>query len=121
MPTTVYQGTDVAQVTDEVEVTAGAGAWVEVAYSGLAPVVERFSVVVGAESALPITYPGYGSTTSLHHDASLEDGETDVVRFFVDAADAAPGDYELKLAASFARGERARGLDGSLTVSVVTP
>ena len=121
VPTTVYRGADVAQVTDEVEVEAGTGVWVEVAYAGLAPVVDRFAVVVGAESALPITYPGYGSETSLHHDASLEDGETDVVRFFVDAAGASPGDYELKLAASFARGQRAGELDGSLTVSVVSP
>lgn len=121
VPTMVYQGTDVAQVTDSVEVAAGDGAWVEVAYSGLAPVVDRFAVVVGTDPALPITYPGYGSKTSLHHDASLEDGETDVIRFFVDAADAEPGDYQVKLAASFSRGDSPSGLDGLLTVSVTTP
>ena len=59
VPTTVYTGDDVAQVTDAVEIAAGEGAWIEVAYSGLAPVVDRFSVVV-AKSELPITYPGYG-------------------------------------------------------------
>jgi hypothetical protein len=121
VPTTIYEGTDVAQITDSVEVTAGGGAWVEVAYSGLAPIVERFAVVVDADPALPITYPGYGSKTSLHHDAALQDGETDVVRFFVDAAEAAPGEYQMNLAASFARGERPSGLEGVLTVSVATP
>jgi len=119
IPLAVYEGDDVAQVTDLVEVAAGSGAWIEVAYAGLAPRVDRFSVVVGADPAVPITYPGYGVNTSLHHDAALEDGETDVVRFFVDAADLDPGTYTLSVLASYTRGDQPDGVEGSVTVAVV--
>lgn len=119
IPLALYEGEDVAQVTELVEVPAGGGSWIEVAYSGLAPLVERFSVVVGPDPALPVTYPGYGSDTSLHHDAALEDGETDVVRFFVDAAGLEPGSYTLSLLASYTRGDEPSGVKGIVTVAVV--
>ena len=119
VPIAFYEGADVAQVTDVIEVAAGEGTWVEVAYAGLAPLIERFSVVIDSSAPVPITYPGYGSDTSLHHDAALEDGETDVVRFFVDAADVKPGEFELTLLASYARGGRPGGIQDVVTVSVL--
>lgn len=115
IPLAVYDGRATAQLTDVVEVPAGEGAWVEVAYTGLAPLVDGFSVVVAADPALPITYPGYREATSLHHDDRLDDGETDVVRFFIDAATASPGDYNVGLAARYAGGL----LEGDLTITVV--
>ncbi len=119
IPVAAYEGADAAQVTDLVEVPAGDGAWVEVAYAGMAPLLDRFSVVVEADPALAITYPGYGANTSLHHDATLEDGETDVVRFFVDSSNASEGEYKIAVFASYARGDRPGGLEGVVTVSVI--
>ena len=75
--------------------------------------------VLESDPALPITYPAYGSSTSLHHDALLEDGETDVVRFFVDTSGASAGDYTMTVLASYARGGDSGGVKGAVTVSVV--
>lgn len=119
IPLAVYEGSDVAQVTDSIEVPAGDGAWVEIACAGMAPMVERFSVVVNADRSLPVTYPGYGSGTSLHHDAVLEDGETDVVRFYVDASDATAGEYHVQVFATYARGGEPGGVEGAVSIIVV--
>ena len=101
-----------------VAVPAGEGGWVEVRYTGMAPSVDRFSVVVSDTDGLAITYPQYGTATSLHHDAVLEDRETDVVRFYVDTSDVAPGTYGLTLEATYAKGGAGSSIQSGLAVDV---
>ena len=97
---------------------ADAATWVDIWYSGLAPRVEEFSLAIGDQSALDLTYPGDGSTTSLHNDALLEDGESDVARVLVDADGAEPGSHQLDLTVTYRVGGELRTLPGTLDVQV---
>lgn len=51
-----------------------------------------------------IVYPNYGTSTRLDHNASLEDNETDVVRFRIDADELSVGTHTLHIEATYARG-----------------
>jgi hypothetical protein len=86
-------GEHLVQHESAIELAPGSSAWVDVDFTGLAPVVERLTMAVSGD--LPIVYPSYGSSTSLHGDDRLDDGETDTARFRVDVGDAAPGSYEI--------------------------
>ncbi len=118
IPLVDYQGEDFAQLTEEVTVPAGAATWVEVAYSGLAPQLEGFSVAAAEAGGLPITYPAYGDATSLDHDAVLDAGETDVVRFSVDTTNVPVGRYEVGLVIRYRSGGASGQSDGALVVTV---
>lgn len=115
VPLVRHSGADVEQVTTDLgTVTAGSTTWVEVAFTGVGPEVDEFRAVARS-GELTIGYPADGDTTSLHHDDALSHGETDVIRFKIDATDAVPGTFELKLATTY----RGGSLDGSLAVQVV--
>ncbi len=116
-----YSGADVAQVDlDPQAVVAGAGGWVDIAYTGYAPRVDDFRVVVTDAAGLALEYP-QGSYTSLVHDAVLEDGETDVARVYVDTSGVAPGDYVLTVEATWSKAGSPGSLVGSVPVTVTTP
>jgi len=101
VPVVAHSGASIEQVTDDAgTVPAGESRWVEVAFTGLAPTTSNVSTAVSA-SGLEIAYPGEGVSTSLHHDAQLDFGETDVVRFLVDAESTEPGNYRIDLETSF--------------------
>ncbi len=115
VPLVDYTGGNVQQVTDSVgSITVGEARWVEVAFTGLAPVTKNVTTVVSA-SGLSIIYPGEGARTSLHHDAELDSGETDVIRFYVDAGSAEPGTYTIQLDTVFDGGS----LPGTVTLDVM--
>ncbi len=121
IPVETYRGDDVGQVTlDPQTLVAGSGGWIDVAYTGYAPRVDDFRVVVTDASGLPLEYP-QGSYTSLVHDAVLEDGETDVARVYVDTSGATPGDYQLTVEATWAKAGSAGSLTGTVPVTVVAP
>lgn len=86
-------GDHLVQHESSIEVAPGSSTWVDVDFTGLAPVVENLSMTVSGD--LPIIYPAYGISTSLHGDSRLDDGETDTARFRVDPGDAAPASYEM--------------------------
>ena len=116
VPLVAHSGDDIEQVTEDLgSIPAGESRWVEVAYAGLAPRTNNVSSVVSAPS-LTVVYPSEGTQTSLHHDASLEFGETDVVRFLVDTSGVEPGVYEVKVGTTFDGGS----IDGVLNLEVVT-
>ncbi len=111
VPIVAHTGADLEQVTNNVgSIAAGQTRWVEVAFTGMAPSTQNVSAVVSAPG-LAIIYPAEGASTSLHHDAELSYGETDVVRFLVDAAAANPGIYEVGLDTTY---------DGGSLAGVVT-
>jgi hypothetical protein len=115
-------GEDLQQVTESLgEVALGESAWVGVSYAGLAPRLDDFQLTVTDAGGLPIVYPGDGSSTSLHHNARLEDGETDVARFRVDAIDVEAGTYTISVLATYRKDASAATLAGSVTLVVVTP
>ena len=86
-------GEHLAQHESAIEVAPGSSIWVDVDFTGLAPVVDELKMAVSGD--LPIVYPSYGTSTSLHGDNRLDDGETDTARFRVDIGEAAPGSYEI--------------------------
>jgi hypothetical protein len=115
-------GEDLQQVTTSLgEVTVGESAWVGVSYAGLAPRLDDFKLTVTDAAGLPIVYPANGSSTSLHHNARLEDGETDIARFRVDAFDVDPGTYTIQILAAYRKDTTSATLTGTVTLVVITP
>lgn len=88
-------GGNVATVAAEGD---GSGNWVELDFHGLAPINSDIEVEV--EGDLEVYYP-QETFTSLHHDARLHAGETDVARLWIDPDVAEPGEYDLKLVVSY--------------------
>jgi hypothetical protein len=113
-------GEDLQQVTASLgEVAVGGSAWVGVSYAGLAPRLDDFQLTVTDAGGLPMVYPGNRSSTSLHHDARLEDGETDVARFRIDAYDVDPGTYTIAVVATYRKDAVTADLVGSVSLEVV--
>ncbi len=123
VPVVQYSGEeDLQQVTASLgEVTLGESAWVGVSYAGLAPRLDDFQVTVTDGGGLPIVYPADGTSTSLHHNARLEDGETDIARFRVDAYDVPAGTYTVSIRATYRKDATTDELVGSVTLVVVEP
>ena len=123
VPVVQYSGAeDLQQVTASLgEVALGESAWVGVSYAGLAPRLDDFQLTVADAAGLPIVYPADGSSTSLHHNARLEDGETDIARFRVDAYDVPTGTYTITIRATYRKDARIVELLGSVTLVVVEP
>ena len=59
--------------------------------------------------------------TSLHQDAELDWGETDVARFYVDTTGASPGTYLLGISATYEKGTEMFTVPGTLTLTVAAP
>jgi hypothetical protein len=113
-------GEDLQQVTSSLgEITLGENAWVGVSYAGLAPRLDDFQLTVTDAGGVPIVYPGDGSITSLHHDARLEDGETDIARFRIDAYDIPAGTYTIGVLATYRKDTIAAELAGTVTLEIV--
>lgn len=120
VPLVVYDGDDLRRVTDTVSVQSGQVEWVEIAYSGLAPHLTGFSLTVDGPDGVGILYPGDGTATSLHSDATLQDGETDVARFRIDASAVEPGLFELGIVASYTRGDQNRQLAETISLEITS-
>lgn len=122
VPVVEYSGgEDLQQVTASLgELTQGESAWVGVSYAGLAPRLDDFELTVTDAGGLPIVYPGDRSSTSLHHDARLEDGETDVARFRIDAFDVPAGTYTIAVMATYRKDTATAELVGSVSLEVVS-
>jgi hypothetical protein len=115
-------GEDLQQVTASLgELPIGGSAWVGVSYAGLAPRLDDFQLTVTDPDGLPIVYPGDRSSTSLHHDARLEDGETDIARFRIDAYEIPAGTYTIAILATYRKDAAAADLVGSVTLKIVSP
>lgn len=118
VPVVHYTGEYVEQLTHEAAIAAGQQTWVEVAFTSLGVRLDDFTVTVVDDRGLSITYPALGGSTSLDSNASLDAGETDVVRFAVDPSGAAPGTYELSLATRFVRGSTTDLVSGGLSLTI---
>ncbi len=119
VPIVTYTGEDLQQITTDLgTIEPAAGQWVEVHYAGFAPLLDDFAVTVTDPAGLAIVYPKYGTSTSLDHNASLEDNETDVVRFRIDADELSVGTHTLHIEATYAKGGVPGSLSGTVTVTV---
>ena len=119
VPVGKFVGDDLAQATDDAgSVATAEPAWLGVEWTGIAPVLEKVSMTVAAPRGAVITYPGEGSATSLHYDSVLEDGETDVARFLVDASALDPGKHTLDVVISYTKAGRSLSAKGQVTFEV---
>ena len=87
--------------------------WLVVQYRGLAPQVSGLRLRV-TDGATVLEYP-QGDHTSLSDDASLDDGETDLARFYV--GDAIAAGTELGLSTVYERAGERREMSHTLDVT----
>jgi len=110
---------DLAQVTDSIgSMASGESDWFDVLFTGLAPVMNNFDVVVSDPAGLTVSYPQAHSSTSLYFNNILEDNETDFAAIHVDTRGAAPGTYNLGLQVSYTMAGQAKTFDGTLALTV---
>jgi len=110
---------DLAQMTDSASSIPGSeSTWVEVDFTGLAPTVDAFDLVVSDSAGLNVSYPEPKSSTSLRHDAVLEDNETDFAAFRVDTAGVTPGIYTLGLTVTYTKAGVTKTRTGTVTFNV---
>ncbi len=110
---------DVTQVTESLgSIASGESAWMEVDFTGLAPLVDGFDVIVSDPAGLTVAYPAAKSSTSLNFNSVLEDTETDFAAFLVDTTGVAPGIYTLGLTVSYTMAGSTKTLPGTVTVDV---
>ena len=122
VPIVTHTGADLEQVTSDLgSISQASSTWVDVQYAGFAPLLEDFAVTVTDPGGLTVVYPAEGTSTSLVHDATLEDHETDLVRFRIDTSDLDEGIHTLQIEAAYSKGGVAGSLIGTVTVTVAPP
>ena len=107
---------DLSMTTGEVTAAAD-GSWVSVSFAGHAPSSESFTMVVSDPAGLAVTYPGYGSVSSLHSDRTLSAGECDVARCFVNPA-GETGSFPIVVEVQYDAGNGTQTIQGTVTVNV---
>lgn len=119
VPTVEYTGDDVAISTDEAGLDPTDGpAWVGVEWTGMAPSIGDVQMTVAGPSGAAVVYPAYRDWTSLDHDSRLDQGETDVARFLLDASGLAAGAHKFEVTLSYSRGDSPARTSGVVTVHV---
>lgn len=121
VPVAKFFGDDLAQATkDAGSVSVTEPAWLGVEWTGLAPIIEDIEITVSGPGGAIVTYPADRSFTSLYYNNTLEDGETDVARFLVDAAALAPGSYTLIVEVSYTKAGAANAVVGEMSFTVTS-
>lgn len=121
VPIAKFSGDDIAQATNDAgSVSVTEPAWLAVEWTGLAPVLNHIEITVSGPAGAVITYPADRSFTSLYYNNALEDGETDVARFLVDATALAPGSYTLVVKVSYTKAGAATSVVGDMTFTVTS-
>ncbi len=119
VPVAKFTGDDVAQVTTDVgAVSVTQPAWVDVEWTGIAPILTDVQMTVAGPSGIAITYPGDRTFTSLDYDNTLVAGETDVARVLLDVSGLAPGTYTLDVTLSYAKGGAVSTVTGQVSLTV---
>lgn len=119
VPVARHRGDDIAMSSNDLgSVSTGDPVWKAIAWTGIAPELTDVNMTVAGPADLVVVYPNEGSSTSLHYDAVLDDGETDEARFLVDASALAPGSYSVAVTLTYGKAGRTHSVDGRLTLTV---
>jgi len=121
VPVAKFRGDDIAQVTtDAGSVATTDPGWLGVEWTGIAPTLDDVEMIVTGPEGSVITYPADRPFTSLNYDDTLEDGETDVARFLLDAAAVAPGTYTVEVVLSYSKGGESTSVTGKASFEVTS-
>jgi len=119
VPTVEYTGDDVAISTNDAgSVPTDEPSWVGVDWTGMAPSIGDVQMTATGPSGAAIVYPGERDWTSLYHDSQLDQGETDVARFLLDASGLEAGVHKFEVTLSYSRGDSPARTSGVVTVHV---
>jgi len=119
VPVARFRGDDIAQVTtDAGSVTTSDPGWLGVEWTGIAPTLDDVEMIVTGPAGSVITYPADRSFTSLYYDNTLEDGETDVARFLVDAAAVRPGTYTVDVVLTYTKSGKPASVTGQASFEI---
>jgi len=116
-----YVGDDFSVLTEQAAVsvnpTSPADNWIDLAYRGLAPTTSNVTATV--TGPIPVHHP-QGDFTSLHHDSTLDAGERDVARVWLDPDLIEIGDHSITVTIDYSdnRG-RTRSMEHDVLVSVI--
>ena len=117
VPVVEHTGADLELVTTEASIGTEGG-WVPLWFSGMAPSLTDFTVVVSDPAGLEVAYPSDGSSTSLSYDAVLVRGESDYVAFRVLPGALAPGSHSVGIEATYRKGAETGTRTGTVTIEV---
>ena len=119
VPVAKFIGDDVAQVTTDVGALSGiAPDWIEISWTGIAPVLSDVQMTVSGPTGIVITYPQDRAFTSLKYDSILVAGETDYAAAFVDASALRPGNYTLDVVLTYSKGGAISSVTGQVSIQV---
>jgi len=120
IPVAGFIGDDIAQLTDNAgPVPVKAPTWLGVEWTGIAPSLNKVQMTVSGPAGIAISYPeNTGKYTSLHYDDTLEDGETDIAKFLVDASAITPGKYTLDVVLTYTKGTESKAVKGQVSFEV---
>ncbi len=119
VPVAKFNGDDVAQSTEHAgSVPVKEPVWLGADWTGVAPTIEDVRMTVSSPDGATITYPKYGTFTSLHHSDTLVAGETDTARALVDASSLKPGTYTLYLELTYTKGNDKKSVEGKVAFEV---
>ncbi|MBW8826017.1 MAG: hypothetical protein JF603_06685 [Acidobacteria bacterium] len=103
IPLSRYAGPSLTQVTTQVSVPRATPTWVQLRFTGSAPMLDGFRVSVTGPTGLAVVYPGDGSSSGLNGTTGLQGGVTDYAGIRLDAGKLTPGSYALRLTETFSR------------------
>ncbi len=119
VPVAKFKGDDVAQATTDVGTVSGAAPdWIEVSWTGIAPILNDVQMTVSGPTGIVITYPQDRAFTSLMYDNILVGGETDYAAAYVDASALSPGNYTLDVTLTYSKGGAITSVTGQVTIQI---
>lgn len=119
VPAARFNGDDVAQVTTDVgAMQAGTPEWIEISWTGVAPILNDVQLTVSGPTGIVVTYPNDRAFTSLMYDNILVAGETDYAAAFIDASALSPGSYILDVILSYSKSGAITSVTGKVTMQV---
>jgi hypothetical protein len=104
VPIVAATGEAVVQKTSTVTVTRSTPVWTQIAFQAGRTGLADFRVSLDAPAGLSVVYPGEKTSAGLNLSTSLAVGHDDFVAVRFDAADLAPGSYDVPVRATYAGG-----------------
>lgn len=121
-PVTTLNGSGLEQLTTSLGTIKGDSVtWVDVAFAGKVPLVDKVALTVTDNAGFAIAYPNEAAFASLLHSSSISAGQKDVARFRIDTTGKAAGTYQLTLHTVYYSQGTTAVIDVPVSVTVAVP